>query len=56
MNQPQQVDERMIEELKRKREIDKQIARSTKSPEHKIEKELDPRLVRLILKFLKRKA
>jgi hypothetical protein len=46
------LSEKELEEVKKKRGLDAKIAEKHGIPAHKVERELDPRLRKLILKYL----
>jgi hypothetical protein len=52
---PSQLDEAKLEELKRKLEIDEKVAAKYGLSKWQVEKDLDPRLVKLLLEFLNRR-
>lgn len=52
MTEPQQLNEERLEELKQKYGIDDRIAEKYDLPRNRVERDFDPRLVKLIQHFL----
>ena len=56
MNESPPLDEKQIEEIKKKRNFDEILSKKFNIPVHKVERELDPRLVRLFLQLLSQQS
>lgn len=52
MTESQQLNEQQLEELKRKYGIDERIAERYDVPKDRVERDFDPRLVKLIQQYL----
>jgi len=52
MSGNQQLDERQLEELKKRYGIDERIAERYDLPEDRVKEDFDPRFVRLVLRYL----